>query len=51
MRQARRENYELSQNIPLDGNLIKEKALAYAKEVGYNDFRASSGWLDRWKSR
>ena len=26
-----------SQNIPLDGTLIKEKAVQYAKELGYND--------------
>lgn len=40
-----------SQNIPLNGNLIKEKALTYAKELGYTNFQASSGWLDRWKRR
>ena len=40
-----------SQNIPIDGNLIKEKAIAYAKELGYTNFVASTGWLDRWKRR
>ena len=33
-----------SQNIPADGMLI-------AKELGYVDFHASNGWLDRWKRR
>ena len=40
-----------SQNIPLDGILIKEKALSYAKELRYADVHASNGWLDRWKRR
>ena len=39
------------QNIPIDGNLIKEKAIAYAKELGYTNFVGSTGWLDRWKRR
>ena len=33
-----------SQNIPVDGNLIK--AITYAKELGCNDFHGSAGWLD-----
>ena len=40
-----------SQNIPIDGNLIKEKAMAYAEELGYTSFVGSTGWLDRWKRR
>ena len=40
-----------SQNVPIDGNLIKEKARMYAKELCYNNFQASPGWLDRWKKR
>ena len=40
-----------SQNIPIDDNLIKEKAIAYAKELGYTNFVGSTGWLDRWKRR
>ena len=35
-----------SQNIQIDGNLIKEKATSYAKELGYNNFYGSTGWLD-----
>ena len=38
-----------SQNIPLVGNVIKEKAMTYAKELGYNNFHGSTGWLDRWE--
>ena len=40
-----------SQHIPIDGNLIKGKAITYAKELGYNSFHGSAGWLDRWKKR
>ena len=35
-----------SQNISIDGMLIKKKALSYAKELGYADFHASNEWLD-----
>ena len=38
-----------SQNIPIDDNLIKEKAITYAKELGYNNFDGSAGWVDQWK--
>ena len=38
-----------SQNIPMDGNLIEENAITYAKELGYSNFHGSAGWLDRWK--
>ena len=40
-----------SQDIPIDGVFIKEKALQYAKELGFNEFQASDGWLRRWKER
>ena len=38
-----------SQNIPIDGNLIKEKAITFVKELGYNNFHDSARWLDQWK--
>ena len=37
--------------IPIDGTFIKEKAMKYAKELGATDFKASDGWLGRWKKR
>ena len=40
-----------SQNILIDGVFRKEKALQYAKELGFNEFTASDGWLRRWKER
>ena len=38
-------------SIPTDGTFIKEKAMKYAKELGATDFKASDGWLGRWKKR
>ena len=35
-----------SQNIPINGSLIKEKAKTHAKELGYNNFHGSAEWLD-----
>ena len=41
-----------NQNIPIDDNLIiKEKAITYAKKLGYNYIHGSAEWLDRWKKR
>ena len=40
-----------SQNVPINGNLIKQKATTYAKELGYNNFHGSVEWLDKWKKR
>ncbi|GFT74987.1 tigger transposable element-derived protein 6 [Trichonephila clavipes] len=42
MRQCRR------QNIPMGGSLLKEKAKAFAKELGI-EFSASEGWLTNFK--
>ena len=38
-------------NVPASGVVLKEKALQFAKSLYLDDFRASDGWLDRWKSR
>lgn len=40
-----------TQNVPIAGNLIKEKALQFAKEFGCDNFHASDGWLQSWKNR
>ena len=40
-----------SNNLPVSGPLIREKALAIAKELGLHDFKASVGWLDKFRSR
>ena len=38
-------------NVPTGGFIIREKALDFAKELNITDFKASDGWLDRWKNR
>lgn len=40
-----------SENVPINGPLIKEKALYFAKELNVENFQASEGWLDKWKKR
>ena len=40
-----------SENLPVNGVLIKEKALYFAKELTFENLRASNGWLDKWKKR
>nr|XP_037272721.1 tigger transposable element-derived protein 4-like [Rhipicephalus microplus] len=45
LRQAR------SSEIALDGAMLKEKAETVALRCGIDDFKASNGWLDRFKKR
>ena len=40
-----------SENVPVNAVLIKEKALYFAKEMTFENFQASDGWLDKWKKR
>lgn len=40
-----------SQNVPVSGPMIKEKATVFAERLSLNDFKASNGWLDRFKRR
>ena len=40
-----------SENVPVSGVLIKEKALYFTKELNFEKFQASDGWLDKWKKR
>ena len=40
-----------SNNIPVNGIIIKEKALNLAKSLELTDFRVFDGWLDKWKQR
>ncbi|GBO43237.1 Tigger transposable element-derived protein 6 [Araneus ventricosus] len=38
-------------NVPISGPFIIEKALLFAKALGYNEFRGSNGWLEKFKRR
>lgn len=40
-----------SQNLPVDGPLLKEKADFFAKCLNITDFKKSEGWLTKFKSR
>ena len=40
-----------SGNVPVNGVLIKEKALYFAKELIFENFQASDGCLDKWNKR
>ncbi|XP_039602214.1 tigger transposable element-derived protein 4-like [Polypterus senegalus] len=38
-------------NVPIDGKLLQAKAEEFAKELGHSEFKASNGWLDKFKKR
>ena len=40
-----------SQNISIDGSMIQEKGIFFAKKLEIADFKASDGWLDKWGNR
>ena len=39
----------LHKNLPVNGIILKDKALYFGKELGLEKFKASDGWRDRWK--
>ncbi|KFM72755.1 Tigger transposable element-derived protein 6, partial [Stegodyphus mimosarum] len=40
-----------SLNIPIDGNVLKEQAHFFASKLNIKDFKASDGWLQKFKFR
>lgn len=40
-----------SSNLQITGSRIKEKARDFARKFGSHDFKASEGWLERFKTR
>lgn len=40
-----------SQNVPVNGTILREKATEIALRLGVDDFSPSNGWIDRFKKR
>ena len=38
-----------SQNITIDGSMSQQKGFFFAEKLEIPDFKASDGWLDKWK--
>ena len=38
-----------SENVPISGPMLKEKALEFAGGLNIGGFQASEGWLEKWK--
>lgn len=38
-------------NVQVNGPILKAKAVDLAQQLGHMDFKATDGWLSRWKSR
>ena len=40
-----------SKNVPISGPILQAKAHEFAEQLGYNDFKCSTGWLSRFQTR
>ena len=40
-----------SQKIPIDGIILREKALEFARALSVTEFKALDCWLNNWKKR
>ncbi|GBM78059.1 hypothetical protein AVEN_154021-1 [Araneus ventricosus] len=38
-------------NVPISGPFLIEKAPKFVKALGYDEFRGSNGWLEKFKRR
>lgn len=41
----------LVMNVPINGPILQEKAMDFARQFGNHEFRASQGWLTKFKQR
>ena len=40
-----------SENIPINGTILQEKVLGFAKQLNIEKFQPSDGWLHAWKTQ
>ena len=40
-----------AEDVPINGQILREKALDFAKQLGTETFQASDSWLHAWKAR
>ncbi|KAF8777331.1 Major centromere autoantigen B like protein [Argiope bruennichi] len=43
--------YAKDLNLPVNGFTLRRQAMAIAKDLGFEKFTASNGWIERFKSR
>ncbi|GBM33462.1 Major centromere autoantigen B [Araneus ventricosus] len=43
--------YAKELNLPVNGFTLRRQAMAIAKDLGFEKFTASNGWIERFKSR
>lgn len=41
----------MNEGVPMNGPIIQRKAQELAKSLGIDNFKASNGWLARWRCR
>uniref|UniRef100_A0A0K0FC89 HTH CENPB-type domain-containing protein n=1 Tax=Strongyloides venezuelensis TaxID=75913 RepID=A0A0K0FC89_STRVS len=51
MKEGQKWSFSRSRNIPVTGTLLQEKALAVARSLQIDSFKASNVWLDSFKCR
>jgi len=40
-----------TRNVPVNGPILKQKAIEFSKKLGVDDFNPTNGWLDGFKKR
>ena len=37
--------------VRISGPMLQQKAEFFAEKIGHSDFKATEGWISRWKDR